>query len=278
LCGIFGLKPTYGRLARTGSYPFVASLDHLGPFARTVGDLAAAWDALQGYDMADPAQRSWPVEPATPLLAQGVHGLRLAVADDYFARNGHPVAFAAVAAVAEALRVERRVTVPEAARARAAAFLITAAEGANLHRPDLIARPQDFDPGTRDRFLAGSLMPAGWVIQAQRFRAWHRARVLELFEEVDVILAPATPYAAPRLGQQTIEVDGQELPVRPMLGVYTQPISFVGLPVIAVPVPQPDGLPIGVQLIAAPGREDVLFRVAAALERAGAVRSPEPGN
>ena len=209
--------------------------------------------------------------------AQGVDGLRLAVADDYFARNGHPVAFAAVATVAAALRVERRVTVPEAARARAAAFLITAAEGANLHRADLIARPQDFDPGTRDRFLAGSLIPAGWVIQAQRFRAWYRDRMLELFRDVDVILAPATPYAAPLLGQQTIEVDGEELPVRPMLGVYTQPISCIGLPVIVVPVPQPDGLPIGVQLIAAPGREDVLFRVAAALERTGAVRSPEPG-
>ena len=84
-----------------------------------------------------------------------------------------------------------------------------------------------------------------------------------------MILAPATPYAAPKLGQQTIEVDGEVLPVRPMLGVYTQPISFIGLPVLAVPVPLPGGLPIGVQLIAAPGREDVLFRVAAALERAG---------
>ena len=277
LCGIFGLKPTYGRLARTGSYMFVASLDHLGPFARTAGDLAAAWDALQGYDPADPAQRAWPIEHATPLLSQGVDGLRLAVADDYFARNGHPVAFAAVATVAAALRVDRRVTVPEAARARAAAFLITAAEGANLHRADLIARPQDFDPGTRDRFLAGSLIPAGWVIQAQRFRAWYRDRMLELLRDVDVILAPATPYTAPLLGQQTIEVDGEELPVRPMLGVYTQPISCIGLPVIVVPVPQPDALPIGVQLIAAPGREDVLFRVAAALERTGAVRSPEPG-
>ena len=97
------------------------------------------------------------------MLQQGVDGLRIAVADDYFARNGQPEAFAAVAAVAAALGVERRVTVPEAARARAAAFLITAAEGANLHLPDLRTRPQDFDPGTRDRFLAGSLIPApGW--------------------------------------------------------------------------------------------------------------------
>ena len=276
LCGIFGLKPTYGRLARTGTYPFVASLDHLGPFARDVADLAAAWDALQGYDAADPAQGRWPVEPATPLLGQGTDGLRIAVADDHFARNGHAEAFAAVATVASALGAERRVTVPEAARARAAAFLITAAEGGNLHLPDLRTRPQDFDPGTRDRLLAGALIPGTWVVQAQRLRAWFRARMLDLFREVDVILAPATPYVAPRLGQQTIEVDGEVLPVRPMLGVYTQPISFIGLPVLAVPVPLPGGLPIGVQLIAAPGREDVLFRVAAALERSGAVRAPRP--
>ena len=106
LCGIFGLKPTYGRLARTGTYPFVASLDHLGPFARDVADLAAAWDALQGYDPADPAQGRWPVEAATPVLRQGIDGLRIAVADDHFARNGQPEAFAAVAAVAAALGVD----------------------------------------------------------------------------------------------------------------------------------------------------------------------------
>jgi AtzE family amidohydrolase len=276
LCGIFGLKPTYGRLARTRTYPFVASLDHLGPFARDVADLAAAWDALQGRDPEDPAQGDWPVEPATPALGEAVDDVRIAVADDHFARNGQPEAFAGVAAVAGALGVARTVTIPEAARARAAAFLITAAEGANLHLPDLRTRPQDFDPGTRDRLLAGALIPGTWVVQAQRLRAWFRARMLALFEEVDVILAPATPYVAPKLGQQTIEVDGEVLPVRPMLGVFTQPISFVGLPVLAVPVPLAGGLPIGVQLIGRPGSEALLFRVAAALERAGAVRAPRP--
>lgn len=276
LCGIFGLKPTYGRLGRSGTYPFVASLDHLGPLARDVADLAAAWDALQGSDPADPAQGRWPLEPASPVLSEGVDGLRIAVADGYFSRNGHPEAFAAVAAVAQALGADRRVTLPEAERARAAAFIITASEGANLHLPDLSARALDFDPATRDRLLAGAMIPGAWVVQAQRLRSWFRARMLELLAEIDVILAPATPYVAPKLGQQTIEVDGELLPVRPMLGVYTQPISFIGLPVLAVPVPLPGSLPIGVQLIAAPGREHVLFRVAAELERAGAIRAARP--
>jgi AtzE family amidohydrolase len=276
LCGIFGLKPTYGRLGRSGTYPFVASLDHLGPFARDVADLAAMWDALQGHDPDDPAQGEWPNEPASPALGRGIGGLRIAVADGYFARNGRPEAFAAVATVAEALAATRRVTLPEAARARAAAFIITAAEGANLHLPDLQARAQDFDPATRDRLLAGAMIPGAWVVQAQRLRSWFRARMLELFAEVDVILAPATPYVAPKLGQQTIEVDGEVLPVRPMLGVYTQPISFIGLPVLCVPVALPGGLPIGVQLIGPPGREDLLFRVAAELERSNVARAPRP--
>ena len=99
--------------------------------------------------------------------------------------------------------------------------------------------------------------------------------MLELFTQVDVILAPATPCCAPLIGQQTFVLDGVELPVRANLGIYTQPISFIGLPVVAVPMPlQP--LPIGVQIIAAPWREDAALKVARALERAGVVAAPEP--
>ena len=161
LCGIFGLKPTYGRLARTGSYPFVASLDHLGPFARTVADLAAAWDALQGDDPADPAQWPWPVEPATPVLGQGIDGLRIAVADDYFARNGHARGVRRRGRPwPTALGVERRVTMPEAARAPRRGLPHHRRRGRQPASARPATRPQDFDPGTRDRFLAGSLIPA----------------------------------------------------------------------------------------------------------------------
>jgi 1-carboxybiuret hydrolase len=282
LCGIWGLKPTYGRLSRTGGYLFAASFDHLGPFARTLGDLALSYDAMQGADPEDPAQQWRPEESVLPGMGGGIAGLRIAVADGHFARNGHPEAFAAVAAVARALGATRKVTIPDAARGRAAAFLITMAEGANLHMPDLRSRPGDFDPATRDRFLAGALLPAHWVTQAQRVCAAYRTGVLRLFEEVDVLLAPATPYVAPRIGQETIEVDGETIPVRPNLGVFTQPISCIGLPVIAAPIADPKALgtpgslPIGVQLIAAPWKEALLFRVAAALEAAGICAAPTP--
>jgi AtzE family amidohydrolase len=267
LCGIFGLKPTYGRLDRAGAKVFVDSLDHVGPFARSVRDLALCYDAMQGGTGA-------PVEPTTPRLEDGVEALRIAVADGYFAPRGTEEAQDAVARVAAALGATRRVELPESARARAAAFVITAAEGASLRLPDLRRRAADFDPATRDRFLAGALMPAAWVLQAQRFRRWYRERVLEVFADIDVILAPATPCVAPRIGQQTIVIAGEEIPLRPNLGLFTQPLSFIGLPIVAVPVQRKGALPIGVQIVAPPWREAIALRVALALEKAGVVSAP----
>src|SRR5437016_820927 len=190
LCGIFGLKPTYGRLSRAHTFPFVASLDHVGPLARSTRDLALAYDAMQGHDDDDPVCAQRPVEAAAPLLARGSEGLRIAIAGGYFR--------------------------------------------------------------------------AGASAQAQTALA-----------RVDAVLAPATPCTAPAIGQRTFVLDGVELPVRANLGIYTQPISFIGLPVVAVPVPlQP--LPIGVQIIAAPWCEDVALRIAHALEQAGIVAAARP--
>src|SRR6266851_2277197 len=271
LCGIFGLKPTYGRLSRAGTALFGISFDHVGPLATSARDLAAAYDVMQGPDPADPVCAERPVEPCLARMDEGIRGLRIAVADGHFAEGGEPEAFAAVEGVAKALGATRRVTVPEAHRARAAAMIITASEGASLHRDDLKRRPMDFDPLTRDRFLAGALLPGALYIQAQRFRAWYRERVREIFQSVDVLLTPTTPCPAPRIGQETMTLAGVTVPTRPNLGLYTQPLSFIGLPVISVPVAETGSLPLGVQLVAAPWNEAALFRVAAALERAGVV-------
>lgn len=275
LCGIFGLKPTYGRLSRARSFPFVASFDHLGPFARSVRDLALSYDAMQGPDADDSACAQRAIEPALPSVARGAEGLRIAVAGGYFKKGAFPEATEAVSRVAKALGVSREVELPEAARARAAAYTITTVEGAALHLDRLRKRAKDFDPAVRDRLIAGAMVPASLVDKAQKFRRWYRARVLEVFAEIDVIIAPATPCTAPKIGQQTFVLDGVELPVRPNLGIYTQPISFIGLPVVAVPVPLTP-LPIGVQIIAAPWREDLALRVAHELEQKGVAAAPRP--
>jgi AtzE family amidohydrolase len=274
-CGLFGLKPTYGRLSRAGAFPFVASLDHVGPIARSVGDLALAYDAMLGRDDRDPAQAEMRPTPASPTLDDGVAGLRIARLGGYFARSGEASAFPAVDTVARALKADRVVELAGADQARSAAYLISMIEGAALHLERLRTRAGDFDPDVRDRLIAGAMLPGAWAVQAQKFRRRFHSQALALFREVDILLAPATPCRAPKTGQKTFVLDGREMLVRPNIGLFTQPLSFIGLPVVVAPV-WTDGerLPIGVQIVAAPWREDLALRAASALEQAGVVRAP----
>ncbi len=273
-CGLFGLKPTFGRLTRHGSFPFVGAFDHLGPLARSAGDLALAYDAMQGPDANDHACAQRAVEPTLPSLESGIGGLRVASLGGYFGAGGEAIVYEAVRRCAEALGIEQTVEMPEVHRARAAAFVITNVEGGQLHLERLRKRAADFDPATRDRLIAGNLVPGAWYMQAQRVRSWFQGEVAKLFEKFDLLLAPATPCAAPAIGQQTFTLNGQEMLLRPNIGVYTQPISFVGLPVVAVPLHGLGPLPVAVQIIAAPWREDIALRAAHFLETAGVARAP----
>ncbi|MGE0048196.1 MAG: AtzE family amidohydrolase [Acidithiobacillus sp.] len=277
LCGIFGFKPTYGRLSRAGTFPFCPSLDHVGPLARSADDLALAYDVMQGHDDVDPGLSPRPVEPTGSLSADLDPGLRIATLSGYFVKQGTAASQQALQRVAEALKVTQELELPEVAEARAAAYVITNAESSALHLPNLRQRAADYDPDVRDRMLAGALLPAVAYLQAQRVRARFQRQVAEIFRRFDVLLAPATPMTAPAIGQKTMELDGDEMLVRPHLGLYTQPFSFIGLPVVTVPVQWPDSLPIGVQIIAAPWQEAKALHVARVLEARG-FRSAIPQN
>ena len=274
-CGLFGLKPTYGRLSRAGSFPFVASFDHLGPLARSVADLALSYDAMQGADPADPAQAHMPVHPAFAGLEGGIGDLRIARLGGYFSRMGEAAAFDAVHRIAAAFGTKAVVELPEAGIARSAGYLITMVEGAALHLDRLKTRRTDFDPDVSNRLLAGAMLPGHWVTRAQKFRSWFRAQAAEVFRHHDILIAPATPTRAPRLGQKTMVLDGQEMLVRPNIGIFTQPISFIGLPVVTVPLwTAGERLPIGVQLIGAPWCDEKVLRAARFLERQGVCHAP----
>ena len=225
LCGVFGLKPTFGRVSRAGVVPLAWSFD--------------------------------------PVLV------------GHFAQLATDEALAAVARVARALGVRREVTLVEPERARAAAQVITACEAATYHLDNLRSRAGDFDPMTRDRLLAATLLPATYYLRAQRFREWFRGRAADVFRHADVLLAPTTPWPAPAIGAPwTTRIGGTEVPTRGHLGVFTQPLSFIGLPAMSVPVVAAGALPVGVQLIAAPFNEAALFRVAARLEAEEVVSAP----
>ena len=277
-CGVFGLKPTFGGLSRGGSRPFVHNIDHLGPFARSARDLARIFDVLVGLDPRDHAcsRAAGPgVEPGVVRAAQdGLSGLRVARLNGYFDRWAGPDARTASRSAAMMLAAQEELDLPDIAAARGAGFVITASESGELYRSELQQHYEDMEPLNRDRMLAGSLLPATWYVQAQRFRQQFLRQMLALFERFDLLVAPATPCVATEIGQQWLELPGGRVPARPSIGLLTQPISFIGLPVVAVPLPTASGMPIGVQLIAAPGREDIALAAAAVLEAGGHTFAP----
>jgi aspartyl-tRNA(Asn)/glutamyl-tRNA(Gln) amidotransferase subunit A len=278
LCGVYGLKPTFGRLSRAGTFPFVPDLDHIGPFARNVTDLAAIYDVLQGPDPSDPACTARPVHASLPTLEDAPRQLRIGVLRGWFAQGATDAALAALEIVARAFPSVRTIDLPGVQSARSAAFCLTASQGAELHRENLRLRPFDFDPSTRDRLLAGLLVPATALSAARRIRRHFQDEMRKTFDIVDVLLAPCTPFPAPRIGQTVETIRGHDVPIRANLGLYTQPISFVGLPVVAVPVTVPGHLPLGVQIIGPAYGEARTLRVARRLEREGVVGAwPVPG-
>ena len=291
LCGTYGLKPTYGRLPRTGTYPFCDSLDHVGPMARSLGELVAAYNVMQGFDATDHVCVPRQLDLVDVQSSVG-KALRIGVLQGYFAPQEFDEATQVVADCAKALEVMGLAVdgceLSLAQAGRSAAFLITNIEGASLHYEKILRRVDEFDSDTRDRFIAGSLLPAAWYARAQRVRRQYAKEATELFRRFDVLLAPATPIRAPLRGQKTMSMGGNEVNVRANLGYFTQPISCIGLPVVCAPVMQPDFVKpkalqsasatgatpsMGVQIIAAPWREDVCFKVASMLADAEVTRS-----
>lgn len=258
LTGIFGLKPTHGALPMGGVFPFVDSFDDIGPFAASAADLKLAWTALGGKGLA-----------ALP-------GPRIARLGGWFRDNTDPELLSGIDTIADALGGAAIVELPEVAQARSAAFLMTACEGGAFHLPTLREDAMGYDPATRDRLLAGALLPKSVYGRAQAFRSWFAARAADVFTQYDILLAPAAPCPAPLIANPTMTVDGQTVPARANLGLMTQPLSFIGLPVIAAPLPRPAQLPLGIQIVGAPGSEATLFAFAQRLERMGLVGASAP--
>ncbi|MEK9211046.1 AtzE family amidohydrolase [Sphingomonas sp. 2378] len=254
LCGIYGLRPTFGALSVEGVYPFVERLDTVGCFARSPEDLAVAHQVMGG------------------VLSPVAGPLRVAALGGWFAGLADPVVLAGIARIAEHLEAAPPVVLPSAAAARSAGFVLTGAEGGHRHLAALRRDAMAFDPATRDRLIAGALQPVAAVREAEAVAERFTAELNAALATHDLLLAPATPMSAPRIDATTIVIEGQTLSARADLGLHTQPLSLAGVPILSVPLCQPEGaMPIGVQLIAAPGREALLFRTASALVAAGLV-------
>ncbi len=256
LCGVWGLRATQGRLSTHGSYPFVTSLDTVGPFADSAKGLTLCFEALTEEKLA-------PIDPSS---------LNIARLGGWFSDNMSPSMQIAIDSLADTLNATEIIHIPEVARARAAAFIISASEGAALHLNHLRHQADEFDPAVRDRLLAGTLIPASTINKAHRFRSWFRRAMHEAFTHADILIAPAVVGEAPRFDQPLIEVNHEMVSARANLGLYTQPLTLAGFPVLTLPMPS-DGLPLSAQLIAKPGREDQLLALGMALEHSGTAQA-----
>jgi len=267
-CGIVGLKPTFGRVSRRGVHPLAWTLDHPGPMARTVRDVALLLDAISGPDPHDPATISAPIPPQYAAALgpsdgdPGVEGVRVGVPDRYFTEGVDPEAeeltFAALR-VLETVGCEvSEFRLPAEFEAGMDAHeLIHNAEAAAVHIDTYRRRPEDYGSKLRAIIETGLQIPAPTYLRAQQIRTLVIRRLRALLDDVDVIATPAAPGPAP---------EGLASTGSP---VFNRPFSFTGFPSLTVPCGfTAAGLPVGLQLAGRPFDEGTILRVAAAYEGA----------
>jgi len=301
LCGVVGLRPTYGRVSRYGLIAFASSLDQIGTLTKDVHDAALLLEAIAGHDPMDSTSADQPVPDYRAALGQGARGLTLGIPDEYFVAGLDPEVEGAVRdaiAVLERLGARtRRLSLPHTDYGVAAYYIIAPAEASsNLARYDGVkygpraagakdvvtmtarTRAEGFGPEVKRRIMLGTYaLSAGYYEayygRAQRVRTLIRRDFDRAFAEVDAIVAPTAPTPAFKLGEKTDD------PLAMYLNdVFTIPQPLAGVPAISLPCGfSAAGLPIGLQLIGRPFDETTLFRVAAAYEAATDWRSRRPG-
>ena len=268
LCGIVGLKPTYGRVSRWGVLPLSWSLDHVGPMTRTVEDCALVLGAIAGYDAKDAACANVPVDDYLSGLKAGVKGLRLGVPRSWFS-DGDGTDPETLAALEAALQVYQALgaTIVEVdgkpfSDARAANTTILVAEAYAYHEQNLKTQPQNYGSGVRGRFRAGALISSADYIAALRARTTISAQVAAILGEVDAILSPTSPAPAPSFAEYNQDAMFKQ-------PSYTNPYNLTGLPVISIPCGfSASGLPIGLQIATKPFTEALNLQIAYAYEQA----------
>jgi aspartyl-tRNA(Asn)/glutamyl-tRNA(Gln) amidotransferase subunit A len=273
-CGIAGLKPTYGRVSRAGAMPLSWSMDHIGPMARTVRDVALMLEVMAGADPEDATASVRSVDDYTGGLGRSIRGLRVALADNYYFDGVAPEVLNAVLQMGATLeRLGARVAplrLPDPQIIHDVSGIVARAESTVVHSRVLRERAHELQPAVRARLEVGERVSAHDYLQALRLRArLTREFIRGVFDEADLVLAPATPTPAPPLAEVTAG-DGEAIAAR--MGRFsrlTRPWNGLGLPVLALPCGfSADGLPIGAQLAGRPFDEATVLRAGHAYEQA----------
>ena len=273
LCGIVGLKPTFGRVSRHGVYPLSWSLDTVGPMTRTVRDSAIVLNAITGYDRRDPSSIDAPIEDFTSGIEDGISGLRIGIPDDFFYDVISPEVAEAVCRAAGILsdlgaEVER-CSIPALNHALGISSAILVTEAAETVFDKLRDRPEDIGADVRARLRLGAVTPAVDYIKAQRARSAYNAQLEEAMQRYDLLLAPSVAVGATGIDQEFVEVAGKQENALSLMSRLTRPFNLTGQPTISVPCGFTDeDMPIGIQLAGRQWEESTVLRAAHAYEQA----------
>jgi aspartyl-tRNA(Asn)/glutamyl-tRNA(Gln) amidotransferase subunit A len=272
LCGITGLKPTYGRVSRAGVLPLAWSMDHVGPMTRSARDCALMLSVIAGYDPADPTTSVLPVPDYGAALTGDVKGLRVGLLRAHFTDPAAADVRAAVEASAKQLEqagaVVDEVNLTQVMHVATGSAAIVASEALAYHAPWMRSRPQDYQPDVRERLRLGAFVNGAHYVRSQQIRALVAREVDEALARRDVLLAPATPLVAPVLGEREAALGDGPSDVRAALLRCTRPFNFSGHPACAAPCGfTPGGLPIGLQIVGRPFDEATVLRVVDAYQR-----------
>jgi len=272
MCGVVGLKPTYGRVSRYGCYPEAWTLDHVGPIAASVTDVAILLDAITGWDPKDPSTVQRPATRTFSSLRADLTGTVIGVEEDFYFADVDDDICGLVTDAIEALQrlgaVIRPVTVSGLHDCIYALTVIDTAETTTVHQANLRERPEDYGPEVRFLLECGALPSAVDYLTAQQARERLRAEFRATFRQVDVLIAPTIPLKVPKIGDQVATVNGVDVDIISNLIRLVGPANLVGLPSLSLPCGLAGDMPAGLQVIGRPlGEQDVL-NVGLAFEQA----------
>ncbi|RMF89787.1 MAG: Asp-tRNA(Asn)/Glu-tRNA(Gln) amidotransferase subunit GatA [Nitrospinota bacterium] len=272
LCGIVGLKPTYGRVSRHGVVTLSWSLDHVGPMTRTVEDAALMLQVMAGKDPQDPTTSSLPVPDYRAALEEDLRGITLGIPTDSFFTEVDAEVESAVSDAVQLLQglgaAVEAISLPHIELAHPVGTIISSTEAYTYHEPFLQRQVQDYQPDVRDRLLIGASLLASDYVRAQQYRNLFRREVSQVMRRVDAIVTPTTPIPAPKIGEKTVTIRGKEEEVLKILSRLTRPWNLTGQPVISLPCGfTQSGLPIGLQIVGKAFAETTILRIAHAYER-----------
>ena len=272
VCGVVGMRPTYGRVSLKGIVPLAYSMDACGPITRTVRDNAIMLNVMAGHQSGDITSKNASVKDFTRQLSLGVKNIRIGILPDVLFENDQPDV---IEAVKNAMEIYRELgaeivecKMENLSLMQKAWYAVCSVEASTYHQNNIRKRPDDYSEEVRALLQAGELIPGTAYVQAQRYRSWLREQFRTLFQTVDLLLFPTLPATAVPIGEYDLIINGKELNMLPLTCTYVCYAPMTGVPALQIPCGlDHDGMPIGFQLLGREFEEEICYRAGAAFEK-----------